>query len=44
MLDNKTIIHASGKVRMDAIDLKGIYNDELQKHTHILTFVKRLID
>lgn len=44
MLDNKTIIHASGKVRIDAIDSKGIYNSELKKHTHILTFVKRIID
>ncbi|MBN2521738.1 MAG: C40 family peptidase [Bacteroidales bacterium] len=39
--ENK-IIHASISVRMDSIDEKGIYNNELHKHTHELFSIKRL--
>ena len=42
MLDNK-IIHASGKVRIDKIDQKGIFNSKLKKHTHKLRVIKKLI-
>jgi cell wall-associated NlpC family hydrolase len=42
MLDNQ-IIHASGKVRIDKIDQKGIFNSELKKHTHKLRVIKKLI-
>jgi hypothetical protein len=41
MLDNNRIIHASGKVRIDAIDTQGIFNKELNKYTHKLRIVKR---
>jgi hypothetical protein len=41
MLDNNRIIHASGKVRIDAIDPQGIFNKELNKYTHKLRIVKR---
>lgn len=34
------IIHANGKVRIDALDFSGIYNAEQNKHTHKLRFVK----
>lgn len=37
------IIHAYGKVRIDALDFSGIYNAEMNKHTHKLRFVKTLI-
>jgi gamma-D-glutamyl-L-lysine dipeptidyl-peptidase len=37
------IIHASGKVRIDSIDHHGIYNSDLQKYTHQLRIIKRLI-
>lgn len=37
------IIHASGKVRIDMIDHQGIYNKGLQKYTHRLRLIKRLI-
>lgn len=37
------IIHSSGQVRMDKIDHHGIYNDELQKYTHKLRLIKRVI-
>lgn len=43
MLDNQHIIHASGKVRIDAIDNQGIYNVELKRYTHKLRIIKRMI-
>lgn len=41
MLNNHTIIHAAGKVRIDAIDDQGIFNAELGKYTHALRIIKR---
>lgn len=41
MIDSETIIHASGEVRIDSIDQKGIYHADLQKYTHPLRFIKR---
>ncbi|WP_144281780.1 C40 family peptidase [Chryseobacterium echinoideorum] len=43
MLDNQKIIHASGKVRIDTLDSSGIFNKELNKHTHKLRVIKSLI-
>lgn len=43
LIDNQTIIHASGKVRIDKIDHNGIYNEELQKYSHKLRLVKRIL-
>jgi gamma-D-glutamyl-L-lysine dipeptidyl-peptidase len=44
LLINKTrIIHASGKVRIDAIDHEGIFNPEEQRYTHKLRIIKRII-
>ncbi len=42
LLDNKTIVHASGCVRIDAIDANGIYVKETQKYSHKLLGVKRI--
>jgi hypothetical protein len=42
--DEGKIIHSSGQVRIDRIDHHGIYNDSLQKYTHKLRLVKRVID
>lgn len=42
MLDEQKIIHAHGKVRIDSLDSVGIFNKELNKHTHILRFIKRI--
>lgn len=42
LLSNDKIIHASGKVRIDTIDSKGIYNKELNEYTHELSIIKRL--
>ena len=42
MLSNDKIIHASGKVRIDTIDMRGIFNKESGHHTHILSCIKRI--
>ena len=41
MLDNASIIHASGKVRIDPIDNMGIINADTGERTHQLRIVKR---
>jgi len=41
LLSNDTIIHASGKVRIDRIDKKGIVNSDTGKRTHALRVIKR---
>jgi hypothetical protein len=43
MLNSEKIIHASGKVKIDSIDEKGIYSEELKRYTHKLHTVKRLL-
>ncbi|HZG01808.1 MAG TPA: C40 family peptidase [Chitinophagales bacterium] len=43
LLDNKTIVHASGQVRIDRIDHQGIFNVERKAYTHQLKFIKRLV-
>ena len=40
MLPDQKIIHASGKVRIDCLDSTGIFNKELNKHTHKLRFLR----
>jgi cell wall-associated NlpC family hydrolase len=42
LLDNSTIIHASGKVRIDSIDNVGIINSETGLRTHNLRVIKRM--
>jgi hypothetical protein len=41
MLNNEKIIHASGKVKIDTIDEKGIYSEDQKRYTHKLTTIKR---
>lgn len=41
LLSNSSIIHASGKVRINGIDHTGIFNAETQRHTHKLRIIKR---
>ena len=43
IIENEKIIHASGQVRIDKIDHYGIYNEELQKYTHKLRLIKRVL-
>lgn len=42
IMKNNHIIHASGKVRIDTLDEKGIINSESKKYTHRLSLIKRL--
>ena len=41
MLNNASIIHSSGKVRIDSIDNMGIVNKQLGERTHQLRIIKR---
>ncbi len=41
LLNSNEIIHASGRVKVDAIDNQGIYSEELGRHTHKLRIIKR---
>ena len=41
LLNNEQIIHASGKVRIDTIDKKGIINADTGKRTHRLEAIRR---
>lgn len=43
IIEQGKVIHASGKVRMDSIDYHGIYNKELNKYTHNLRLIKRIL-
>jgi hypothetical protein len=43
LLQDHRIIHAHGKVRIDAIDQTGIYNKELQNHSHKLRMIKKIV-
>jgi cell wall-associated NlpC family hydrolase len=41
ILNNGQIIHASGKVKIDSFDEKGIYSEELKRYTHKLHSIRR---
>ena len=41
VLEKNKIIHASGKVRVDLLDEKGIFNNNTQLYTHKLKSLKR---
>ena len=43
MLDTQRVIHAFGKVRVDILDSTGIFNQDLNRHTHKLRFVKNIL-
>ena len=43
LLNDQQIIHASGNVRIDAIDNEGIINSTTHKRTHCLRLIKRVI-
>ena len=42
VLDKNKIIHASGKVRIDLLDKKGIFNIESNSYSHKLQTIKRV--
>ncbi len=41
LLDESTIIHAHGNVRIDKIDHHGIFNADIRKYSHNLRIIKR---
>lgn len=43
IIGDKKIIHVFGCVRIDKIDHHGIFNTDLQKYTHKLRIIKRLL-
>ena len=43
LLSSDKIVHASGSVRVDSIDHQGIFNQELEKYTHKLRVIKRMV-
>jgi gamma-D-glutamyl-L-lysine dipeptidyl-peptidase len=43
ILKDYHIIHAYGKVRVDTLDHSGIFNSDLQTHTHKLRVIKKII-
>jgi len=43
LLSSEEIIHASGKVRIDTLDQKGIYNSDTNTYTHDLFKIKRIL-
>ena len=42
VLDSKTIVHASGKVRIDALDEHGIFCLERNEYSHSLCSIRRI--
>lgn len=43
ILENNLIIHASGQVRIDSLDAKGIYNAERGEYSHQLSSIRRIL-
>jgi len=43
LLENDKIIHASGRVRIDKLTKKGIYNDGLKEYSHNFHSIRRFL-
>lgn len=43
MLNSEEIIHASGRVRIETIDHRGIYNVDMKDYSHNLKLIKRIL-
>jgi cell wall-associated NlpC family hydrolase len=43
LIDNQTIIHGSGQVRIDKFDHYGIFHSERKKYSHHLRVIKRIL-
>ena len=43
LMDNESIMHASGRVKINRIDATGIVSEEDGQHTHQLRIIKRII-
>jgi len=44
LVDTGLIIHASGRVRIDAVDHQGIFRKEFGEYSHKLRIIKRIFD
>lgn len=44
MMADQKIVHVYGRVRMDCLDSSGIFNPQLNTHSHKLRFIKRILD
>jgi len=44
VLTNESVIHASGQVRIDRLDNEGIFNETMNKHSHRLFKIKRVVN
>jgi hypothetical protein len=44
IVDKGRILHASGSVRIDALDHQGIFREDIGEYTHRLRVVKNIID
>lgn len=42
--EDSEIFHPYGFLRRDRLDSSGIYNEDLQRHTHYLIFIKRILE
>jgi hypothetical protein len=43
LLNDHQILHSSGEVRIDTIDHQGIFNRELNKYSHKLRLIRRVV-
>lgn len=43
LMEEGTVLHASGLVRIDPIDHQGIYHRDLKRYTHKLRVIKRIL-
>lgn len=43
ILEENKIIHAHGKIRIDPIDITGIFNSDTQSYSHKLRIMKRIL-
>ncbi len=43
VMENQGILHASGYVRMDKLDEKGIYREDFSNYTHNLAGIRRIL-
>jgi hypothetical protein len=43
LLEDKKIIHASGSVRVDFLDERGIFNRSMNEYTHRMAEIKRIL-
>jgi len=43
ILSQGLVIHASGRVRIDAIDHQGIYKNEIRGYSHKLRTIRRIV-